>query len=416
MSSYTMGEAGSNARTGSKRKLPELAPLPAPGSLGPQPQQADPLGGAGQQQPVATGTAQAGSAPGAQASGVQRAQEQQQLGQLGSEGVQRQEGARGAYAGDPTAQAGAPPVVTGGATVDSVLPYQQEGRGWGADRQQAQGGPASGKAGVGDAYDPLARQGQPPSWDETREVWADTMAQYAQGLNDQLAGINADESSNAARAANMAAGMSSGVGGAYQSGQIQAQLSGTVERSRARAEHNLRGLEMRMAYLDKMYEAAERRADRETMERIAQEKNALDAQISQATIEMQRDIHGAQSPDPDAERMARTGEGSGMLPNPNQNPGGESGPQHMWSGMSLDDIANMAPNGAGGNDVGGLNFGAVDSQLAVQSAKIEAEKARQHGLSSQEIENLAKYIAAYHIQTGKALSFDAALRELGYSI
>jgi hypothetical protein len=137
---------------------------------------------------------------------------------------------------------------------------------------------------------------------QVQELWSEAMAKHEQGLADELGGIDADESRNSRRASEMNAMMGGSVGGNYQGGQIQAQLSGTVARQQARAQHNLRGLEMRMAQLDQLYQSAEKRADRQSMERIQEEINKTQMAIETSRGQTQLEVAGMEFGTPEEQQ------------------------------------------------------------------------------------------------------------------
>ncbi len=119
-----------------------------------------------------------------------------------------------------------------------------------------------------------------PGWDEVRDQWTDILDTHDKGLDDVMQGISADESRNARRSAEMNANMGGAVGGNFQSGQIQAQLGGSLLRSQARQEHTSRGLELKMTYLQRMMEEAMREGDRDLQWQIQQEMSKTQMAIA----------------------------------------------------------------------------------------------------------------------------------------
>jgi hypothetical protein len=144
--------------------------------------------------------------------------------------------------------------------------------------------------------------GQDPSMDEVRAQWADVLAGQDEVLANQMTGISADESRNARRASEINAAMGGSVGGGFQGGQIQAQLSGSVARSQAQAEHGIRQMELKMTFLQRMLDAAEAQKDRESAERIKEEMGNIAIQIQQMIGGQQMDL---------LEAGLETGEGGG---------------------------------------------------------------------------------------------------------
>jgi hypothetical protein len=93
-------------------------------------------------------------------------------------------------------------------------------------------------------------------------MWADIQKSSQAGLDDKLTGTYADEALNARRNSEMNAAAGSGVGGAFAGGAAQVALGGMQQRTDVRNEHHKQNLQMKMTYLQRMMEQAERDKDR----------------------------------------------------------------------------------------------------------------------------------------------------------
>jgi hypothetical protein len=100
-------------------------------------------------------------------------------------------------------------------------------------------------------------QGQPNYDQRTQAQWQAVQDLLGQGLDAKLQDINSQQSLNARRAAEMGAvsGMG-GLGGAAQSGQLQAQLGGQALRQQALQDYNNRAANANMNWLDMLNQRA----------------------------------------------------------------------------------------------------------------------------------------------------------------
>lgn len=124
--------------------------------------------------------------------------------------------------------------------------------------------------------------------DQLRSMWSDMLSNSEQGLEDRLSGLTAEEAMNRRRASEMMQG--SAVGGAWQSGQIQAQLGGEMLRSQARAEHQQQQLEVRMGVLDQMMQYALSTNNTEAQKWIAEQQMATQMALGQLASSTQLEV------------------------------------------------------------------------------------------------------------------------------
>lgn len=119
----------------------------------------------------------------------------------------------------------------------------------------------------GEAVEPPPR----PAWEgEFDKAW-----EQHQGTRENMFEQSyADQASAERRAANMNARMGAGMGGGFGAGMGQAALAGAQQRMQAESDWNKRGVELRMAHLDRQLKSAEARNDREAAEKIVDKQNA----------------------------------------------------------------------------------------------------------------------------------------------
>lgn len=176
------------------------------------------------------------------------------------------------------------------------------------------------------------------NWQDVQNNWADVLAQHDKGLKDEMYGIDADEARNARRASETNAMMGGSVGGGFQGGQIQAQLSGTLARSKATAEHNMNAVEMKMSFLDKMFQEAMRQGDRELQLQIQDEMNATSIQLEEMRGKVQ--MAGMEG-----QLEGTTGDGTA---DSNDSSGGPTGGHYGQGGASYDYAPGKEPWRVGG--------------------------------------------------------------------
>jgi hypothetical protein len=96
---------------------------------------------------------------------------------------------------------------------------------------------------------------------------------HASGFNDTMQAARLSQATNQKRAANINAQMGNSVGGSFAVGLGAAQLGQQQAMTDARTKHQMQGLELRMAALDRFAQRADAEQNRELQKYIADQQN-----------------------------------------------------------------------------------------------------------------------------------------------
>lgn len=122
----------------------------------------------------------------------------------------------------------------------------------------------------------------PPDRDtDWEDQWGNVWDQHKESREGIMEQSYADQASAERRAANMNARMGAGMGGGFGAGMAQASLGGAQQRMQAQQEWSKRGVELRMAYLDRKLRAAEAAEDRELQREIQDKMNEANMQMTE---------------------------------------------------------------------------------------------------------------------------------------
>lgn len=114
------------------------------------------------------------------------------------------------------------------------------------------------------------------------QMYQDLLAKHEAGWQNQEDLARAEAASQQRRAAEMSAGMGAAAGGGtFASGMAQAGLKGQETMMRARQEHEVRGLELRMTHLLNQLKVAEAQKDRDSQANIQSQINNMALLIEQ---------------------------------------------------------------------------------------------------------------------------------------
>jgi hypothetical protein len=175
-----------------------------------------------------------------------------------------------------------------------------------------------------------------PNWDD---IYGEMMSDHAGTLDELMQQTYADESRAGRRAAEMNAAMGRGVsGGGFASGQAQVAMGGMNARQQAKLQHAQKGIELKMAYLDRLYQQAEKDKDR-ALQRELQEK--MDAAMKDSAY-----ISAVLGADADTLSYLQTGELPGY--GDGDGDGGGGGGGGFWSDLSDTDKAMTVGSVIGG--------------------------------------------------------------------
>lgn len=119
---------------------------------------------------------------------------------------------------------------------------------------------------LGGGAPPPAAPGAPPEqggWNDLEKFYQDIMGQHQASWADTEKGIMANQAMNQRRAAEINASMGRSIGGGMAGLMAQAQLSGQQQLMQGRAQHQDRGRQLQLSWLDKLVRREERLEDQQ---------------------------------------------------------------------------------------------------------------------------------------------------------
>lgn len=163
-----------------------------------------------------------------------------------------------------------------------------------SDDQRAQGV----LAGAPGVTPPPPEDPPPTQMDDWQQQWSDIYADYEKSLPEQFrqADLAAASQGRRQNELNAIMGGTGGIGGMYGSTMAQMGLTGQNLRMQAQAEHDKRGLEMKLGWLDQQIKLAEAQNNRDLAAQLQAEQNKTQLAIAQAEAGMTPSTGGGVNP------------------------------------------------------------------------------------------------------------------------